>query len=85
MMVRIVDCVKDDKTIIGIYFLELLIPTYKNLRVAYSHPEGEVEKLKLPVLVMVVLVMCVVGIIVTGVAIAPLLNWAGLEAGALIP
>ncbi len=67
------------------FAMELLIPTYKNMWVAYSHPEGEVEKLKLPVLVTVVLVLCVVGIIVTGVVVAPLLGWAGLAAGALIP
>jgi NADH:ubiquinone oxidoreductase subunit 2 (subunit N) len=52
------------------------------LRVAFTHPEGEVEKVKLPVLVTVVLVLCVIGIIVTGVVVAPLLNWAGLAAGA---
>jgi hypothetical protein len=53
--------------------------------VAFTHPEGEVEKIKLNVLVMVVLVLCVIGIIVTGVVVAPLLNWAGLAAGVLIP
>lgn len=42
-------------------------------------------KLKLPVLVMVVLVVCMVGIIVTGVIIAPLMGWMGLAAGALFP
>jgi len=44
-----------------------------------------VEKLKLPVLVMVGLVVCVVGIIVTGIMIAPLLNWAGFATRALLP
>jgi len=55
------------------------------LRVAYTHPEGEVEKLKLPAFVTVVLVICVIGIIVTGVLIAPLLGWTNLAAGALHP
>jgi hypothetical protein len=40
-----------------------------------------VEPVKLPVLVTVVLAACVIGIIVTGVVIAPLLIWAGLAAG----
>jgi hypothetical protein len=44
-----------------------------------------VEKIKLPALVTVVLVLCVAGIIITGVIVAPLLNWAGLAAGALLP
>lgn len=43
------------------------------------------EKLKLPILVTVVLVLCVIGIIVTGVIVAPLLTWAGLAGGAFIP
>ena len=62
------------------------------LRVAYSHPpeemgqaEGEVEKIKLPGLVTVVLVLCVIGIIVTGVIVSPLLELSTLAAGALIP
>ena len=50
---------------------------YKSVRVAYTHPEGEVEKIKRPVMVTVVLVVCVIGIIVTGVIVAPLLGWAG--------
>ena len=70
-----------------------LIPTYKDvLRVDYTQPpeemgqaEGEVEKIKLPVLVTVVLVICVIGIIVTGVVIVPLLNLANLAALSLIP
>jgi hypothetical protein len=55
------------------------------LREAFTHPEGEVEKIRLPVMVTVVLVICVIGIIVTGVVVAPLLNWAGLAEGAFIP
>jgi hypothetical protein len=55
------------------------------LRIAFTHPEGEVEKFKLPVLVTVVLVLCVIGIIVTGVIVAPLFNWADLAGGSLIP
>ena len=54
-------------------------------RIAFTHPEGEVEKIKLPVMVMIVLVLCVIGILVTGVIGAPLLNWAGLAAGAVHP
>ena len=65
--------------VVGLYYYLTV------LRVAYTHPEGEVEKIKLPVLVTVVLVLCVVGIIVTGVVIEPLLGWAGFAAGALIP
>ena len=65
--------------VVGLYYYLTV------LRVAYSHPEGEVEKIKLPVLVTVVLVICVIGIIVTGVVVAPLLNWAGLAAGVLVP
>jgi NADH-quinone oxidoreductase subunit N len=65
--------------VVGLYYYLTV------LRVAYSHPEGEVEKIKLPVMVIVVLAICVIGIIVTGVVISPLLNWAGLAAGALIP
>jgi NADH-quinone oxidoreductase subunit N len=55
------------------------------LRIAFTHPEGKGEKVKLPVMVTVVLVICVLGIIITGVIISPLLNWAGLAAGAVIP
>ena len=64
--------------VVGLYYYLTV------LRIAFTHPEGEVEKIKLPVLVTVVLVLCVIGIIVTGVVISPLLNWAGLAAGALI-
>lgn len=65
--------------VVGLYY-------YLNvLRIAFTHPEGEVEKIKLPTLVTAVLVICVIGIIVTGVIVAPLLGWAGLAAGALLP
>lgn len=64
--------------VVGLYYYLTV------LRVAYSHPEGEVEKVKLPALVTVVLVLCVIGIIVTGVLIGPLMDWAGIAAGALI-
>jgi NADH-quinone oxidoreductase subunit N len=65
--------------VVGLYY-------YLNvLRIAFTHPEGEVEKIKLPAMVTVVLVICVIGIIVTGVVIAPLWNWAGLAAGVLVP
>jgi NADH-quinone oxidoreductase subunit N len=72
--------------VVGLYYYLTV------LRVAYSHSpeemgqaEREVEKLKLPMMVTIVLGLCVVGIIVTGVIIAPLLGWAGLAAGALFP
>ena len=65
--------------VVGLYYYLTV------LRIAFTHPEGELEKIKLPVMVTVVLVLCVIGIIVTGVIVAPLLNWAGLAAGALLP
>jgi NADH-quinone oxidoreductase subunit N len=65
--------------VVGLYYYLTV------LRIAFTHPEGEVEKIRLPVLVTVVLVMCVIGIIVTGVVVAPLLSWAGLAAGAVRP
>ncbi|MGA9397657.1 MAG: NADH-quinone oxidoreductase subunit N [Anaerolineaceae bacterium] len=65
--------------VVGLYYYLTV------LRVAYTHPEGEVEKLKLPVLVVAVLVICVIGIIVTGVVIAPLLNLANLSVLSVLP
>jgi NADH-quinone oxidoreductase subunit N len=65
--------------VVGLYYYLTV------LRVVYSHPEGEVEKIKLPALVTTVLVICVIGIIVTGVIVSPLLDWAGLAARAFLP
>jgi NADH-quinone oxidoreductase subunit N len=65
--------------VVGLYYYLTV------LRVAYSHPEGEVEKIKLPPLVTAVLVLCVIGIIVTGVIVAPLLDLSILAARVFVP
>ncbi len=65
--------------VVGLYYYLTV------LRVVFTHPEGEVEKIKLPPMVTVVLVLCVIGILVTGVIVAPLLGWASLAAGVVIP